>query len=82
MARRIRRRDGELWGAEGADSLWTGDEYEVAILSRQTGRPAIQVRLAIMKVGQNRARVIAELTGSAKKASSGDIEAVPHRPLA
>jgi hypothetical protein len=54
MAIRKRRDDGELWGAEGADQLWTGDDYEVAVLSKQTGRPAIDVRRAIMKVGQNR----------------------------
>jgi hypothetical protein len=82
MARRIRRQDGELWGAEGADSLWTGDDYEVAIVSKQTGRPAIEVRLAIMKVGQNRTRVIAELTGSTREASPGDPKTVQDRPCA
>lgn len=66
MAARKRRSDGELWGAEGADLLWTGDDYEVAILSRQTGRPAIDVRRAIMKVGQNRDRVLAELQEMSK----------------
>ncbi len=58
---RNRREDGELWGAEGADSLWTGDAYEVAIISKQTGKTPIDVRRAIMKVGANRQRVIAEL---------------------
>lgn len=63
MASRNRRGDGELWGAEGADNLWTGDAYEVAIISKQTGKPPIDVRRAIMKVGANRQRVIAELSG-------------------
>jgi hypothetical protein len=43
------------------DSLWTGDDYEVAIISKETGRSAIDVRRAIMKVCANRARIIAEL---------------------
>ena len=68
MSSRNRRRDGELWGAEGADQLWTGDDYEVAILSRQTGRPPIEVRRAIMKVGQNRTRILAELAQPTKVA--------------
>ena len=68
MASRKRRGDGELWGAEGADNLWTGDEYEVAIISKQTSKPPIEVRRAIMKVGANRQRVIAELTGKASPA--------------
>lgn len=63
MASRKRRGDGELWGAEGADNLWSGDEYEVAIISKQTNRSQIDVRRAIMKVGANRQRVIAELSG-------------------
>lgn len=65
MASRNRRGDGELWGAEGADNLWTGDAYEVAIISKQTGKPPIEVRRAIMKVGANRRRVIAELNAPA-----------------
>ena len=62
---RNRRDDGELWGAEGADNLWTGDAYEVAIISKQTGKSPIDVRRAIMKVGANRRRVIAELNAQA-----------------
>lgn len=65
MASRNRRGDGELWGAEGADNLWTGDAYEVAILARQTGRPPIEIRRAIMKVGANRRRIIDELNAQA-----------------
>jgi hypothetical protein len=67
MTSRNRRGDGELWGAEGADNLWTGDEYEVAIISKQTGKPPIEVRCAIMKVGADRQRVIAELMGQAPR---------------
>lgn len=61
MATQNRRPDGELWGAEGVDQLWTGDAYKVAILSKQTGRSPIDIRRAIMKVGQNRTRILAEL---------------------
>ena len=68
MASRKRRDDGELWGAEGADNLWTGDEYEVAIIAKQTSKPPIEVRRAIMKVGANRQRIIAELTGQTSPA--------------
>jgi hypothetical protein len=67
MTSRNRRGDGELWGAEGADNLWTGDAYEVAILSKQTGKPPIEVRRAIMKVGANRQRVIAELSAQVSR---------------
>ncbi|HWA50564.1 MAG TPA: hypothetical protein VG742_20005 [Dongiaceae bacterium] len=71
MASRNRRGDGELWGAEGADNLWTGDAYEVAIISKQTGKPPIEVRRAIMKVGANRRRIIAELSGQAPASHAG-----------
>jgi hypothetical protein len=30
----IKRRDGELCRAEGSDAVSTGDDYEVAMLSR------------------------------------------------
>jgi hypothetical protein len=38
-------------GGEGQIPLWIGDD-EVAIISKQTGRSAIDVRGAIMKVGR------------------------------
>jgi len=77
---RNRRDDGELWGAEGADSLWTGDAYEVAIISKQTGKPAIDVRRAIMKVGANRQRVIAELNAPAPANAPSTPAARPSSP--
>lgn len=69
---RNRRDDGELWGAEGADNLWSGDAYEVAIISKQTGKSQIDVRRAIMKVGANRQRVIIELSGQGSGAQVRD----------
>ena len=69
---RNRRDDGELWGAEGADNLWSGDAYEVAIISKQTGKSQIDVRRAIMKVGANRQRVIFELSGQGSGAQVRD----------
>jgi Protein of unknown function (DUF3606) len=50
------------WG-KGVDHLWTGDDYEVAYISAATGRRPIEVRRAIMKVGADRKKVIAELQG-------------------
>jgi hypothetical protein len=69
---RNRRDDGEIWGAEGADNLWSGDAYEVAIISKQTGKSQIDVRRAIMKVGANRQRVIIELSGQGSGAQVRD----------
>lgn len=51
----------DLWGARDTAVPFSGDPAEVAIVSRMTGKSAIQVRLAIMKVGANRAAVIAQL---------------------
>ncbi len=76
MASRNRRDDGALWGAEGADQLWTGDEIEVAAISRQTGVPAIHVRRAMMKVGGNRARILAELRELHESAYRAPVEEV------
>jgi hypothetical protein len=50
------------WG-KGVDHLWTGDEYEVAYISAAIGRRPIEGRRAIMKVGTDRKKVIAELQG-------------------
>jgi hypothetical protein len=50
------------WG-KAVDHLWTGDDYEVAYISAATGRRPIEVRQAIMKVGADRKKVIAELDG-------------------
>jgi hypothetical protein len=44
------------------EAPWSGDEHEVALISSQTGRLQIDVRRAIMKVGSDRRKVIAELT--------------------
>jgi hypothetical protein len=48
------------WG-KAVDHLWTGDDYEVAYISAATGRRPMEVRHAIMKVGADRKKVIAEL---------------------
>ena len=48
------------WG-KAVDHLWTGDDYEVAYISAATGRRPMEVRQAIMKVGADRKKVIAEL---------------------
>jgi hypothetical protein len=51
------------WG-KGVDHLWTGDDHEVACISAATGRRPIEVRRAIMKVGADRKKVLAELQGN------------------
>ena len=48
------------WG-KAVDHLWTGDDYEVAYISAATGRRPMEVRQAIMNVGADRKKVIAEL---------------------
>lgn len=40
------------------------DEFEIAYLSRKTGKMAIEVRRAMMKVGNDRAKVEAALKNS------------------
>jgi hypothetical protein len=51
----------DLWRARDDAVPFSGHPDEVALISRMTGRSAIQVRLAIMKVGTDRKAVIAEL---------------------
>jgi hypothetical protein len=51
------------WG-KAVDHLWTGDDYEVAYISAATGRRPMEVRQAIMKVGADRKKVLAELQGN------------------
>lgn len=53
-----------LWGARDEAVPFSGHPDEVALISRMTGKSAIQVRLAIMKVGARRDAVIAELEKS------------------
>lgn len=51
----------DLWRARDDAVPFSGHPDEVAIISRMTGKSAIQVRLAIMKVGPNRKLVLEEL---------------------
>lgn len=51
----------DLWGARDDAVPFSGHADEVALIARMTGKSAIQVRLAIMKVGPRRDAVIAEL---------------------
>ena len=51
----------DLWRARDDAVPFSGRADDVALLARMTGKSAIQVRLAIMKVGSDRAAVIAEL---------------------
>jgi hypothetical protein len=51
----------DLWRARDDAVPFSGNPDEVALISRMTGRSAIQVRVAIMKVGADRKAVIAEL---------------------
>lgn len=55
-----------LWGSRDDAVPFSGHPDEVALISRMTGKSAIQVRLAIMKVGARREAVLEEL----KKISS------------
>lgn len=50
-----------LWGTRDDAVPFSGHPDEVALIARITGKSAIQVRLAIMKVGARRDAVIAEL---------------------
>jgi hypothetical protein len=43
------------------DELPQQDDYEIAYLSKKTGKMAIEVRRAMMKVGADRQKVEAEL---------------------
>ncbi|HWA50563.1 MAG TPA: hypothetical protein VG742_20000 [Dongiaceae bacterium] len=51
----------DLWRARDDAVPFSGHPDEVALIARMTGKSAIQVRLAIMKVGSNRKAVMAEL---------------------
>jgi hypothetical protein len=51
----------DLWRARDDAVPFSGYREEVALISRMTGKSAIQVRLAIMKVGPDREKVLAEL---------------------
>jgi len=51
----------DLWGVRDSAVPFSGDPAEVALIARKTGKSAIQVRLAIMKVGTNRDAILAEL---------------------
>ncbi len=53
-----------LWGTRDDAVPFSGHPDEVALISRMTGKSAIQVRLAIMKVGARRDAVLAELKKS------------------
>lgn len=53
-----------LWGTRDDAVPFSGHPDEVALISRMTGKSAIQVRLAIMKVGGRRDAVLAELKKS------------------
>lgn len=53
-----------LWGTRDDAVPFSGHADEVALIARMTGRSAIQVRLAIMKVGARRDAVLEELKKS------------------
>jgi len=53
-----------LWGTRDDAVPFSGHPDEVALISRMTGKSAIQVRLAIMKVGARREAVLEELKKS------------------
>jgi hypothetical protein len=53
-----------LWGSRDDAVPFSGNPDEVALISRMSGKSAIQVRLAIMKVGARRDAVLAELEKS------------------
>jgi hypothetical protein len=50
-----------LWGTRDDAVPFSGHPDEVALIARMTGKSAIQVRLAIMKVGAGREAVLEEL---------------------
>lgn len=54
-----------LWGARDDAVPFSGHPDEVALISRMTGKSAIQVRLAIMKVGVRREAILEELKKTA-----------------
>jgi hypothetical protein len=51
----------DLWGARDDAVPFSGSADEVALIARETGKSAIQVRLAIMKVGNDKKAILAEL---------------------
>jgi hypothetical protein len=51
----------DLWGARDDAVPFSGNPNEVDLIAHMTGRSAIQVRLAIMKVGPNRDAILEEL---------------------
>jgi hypothetical protein len=53
-----------LWGVRDDAVPFSGHPDEVALIARMTGKSAIQVRLAIMKVGARRDAVLEELKKS------------------
>jgi hypothetical protein len=50
-----------LWGTRDDAVPFSGHPDEVALIARMTGKSAIEVRLAVMKVGARREAVIEEL---------------------
>jgi hypothetical protein len=50
-----------LWGTRDDAVPFSGHAEEVALIARMTGKSAVQVRIAIMKVGNNRDAILAEL---------------------